>query len=182
MVYDNDSLNILGLGLGASEHETKLAYWRLALIFHPDKWEHSHHTIGMTLPETTAHSQLLNNAQSFLRSWLWTWPCTNDALPPKKEIFWIPRKMQESSRISYQFRYFFHWRCSILTIGTNDLPHQKRTSTHTLNHDCSHTPSHKLHEHDKMSTTTPLTYQCQHPHWKGGWLKPAILHAQYLVL
>jgi DnaJ-class molecular chaperone len=61
-----DSLKILGLGLGASEREVKLAYQRLASIFHPDKWEHSRHTTGMTLPETTAHLQLLNNAQSYL--------------------------------------------------------------------------------------------------------------------
>jgi preprotein translocase subunit Sec63 len=61
-----DSLKILGLGLGASEREVKLAYQRLASIFHPDKWEHSHHTTRMTLPETTAHFQLLNNTQSFL--------------------------------------------------------------------------------------------------------------------
>jgi curved DNA-binding protein CbpA len=63
-----DSLKILGLGLGASEREVKLAYRRLALIFHPDKWDHSRHTTGMTLPETTTHLQLLNNAQSYLPS------------------------------------------------------------------------------------------------------------------
>ena len=63
-----DSLKILDLGLGASEREVKLAYRRLASIYHPDKWEHSRHTTGMTLPETTAHFQMLNNAQSFLRS------------------------------------------------------------------------------------------------------------------
>jgi DnaJ-class molecular chaperone len=61
-----DSLKILGLGLGASEREVKLAYRRLASIFHPGKWEHSRHTTGMTLPETTAHFQMINNAQSFL--------------------------------------------------------------------------------------------------------------------
>ena len=67
-----DSLEILDLGLGASEREVKLAYRRLASIFHPDpdKWEHSRHTTGMTLPETTTHFQMLNNAQSFLRSQL----------------------------------------------------------------------------------------------------------------
>jgi DnaJ-class molecular chaperone len=63
-----DSLKILDLGLGASERDVKLAYRRLASIFHPDKWEHSRHTTGMTLPETTVHFQMLNNAQSFLRS------------------------------------------------------------------------------------------------------------------
>jgi DnaJ-class molecular chaperone len=63
-----NSLKILGLGLGASEREVELAYRRLASIFHPDKWEHSRHTTGMTLSETTAHFQLLNNAQSFLQS------------------------------------------------------------------------------------------------------------------
>jgi DnaJ-class molecular chaperone len=66
-----NSLKILGLGLGASEREVKLAYQRLvASVYHPDKWEHSPHTTGMTLPETTAHFQLLNNAQSFLLSQL----------------------------------------------------------------------------------------------------------------
>ena len=45
-----DSLKILGLGLGASEREVKLAYRRLASIFHPDKWEHSRHTTGMSPP------------------------------------------------------------------------------------------------------------------------------------
>jgi DnaJ-class molecular chaperone len=60
-----NSLKILGLGLGASEQEVKLAYQRLASIFHLDKWEHSRHTTGMTLPETTAHFQMLNNTQSF---------------------------------------------------------------------------------------------------------------------
>ena len=63
-----NSLKILGLGLGASEQEVKLAYRRLTSIFHLDKWEHSRHTTGMTLPETTAHFQMLNNAQSFLQS------------------------------------------------------------------------------------------------------------------
>ena len=65
-----DSLKILGLGLGASEREVKLAYRRLACIYHPDKWEQSQGTTGMTLAETTAHFQLLNNAQSFLRATL----------------------------------------------------------------------------------------------------------------
>ena len=50
-----DSLKILDLGLGASEREVKLAYRRLASIYHPDKWEHSRHATGMTLLETTAH-------------------------------------------------------------------------------------------------------------------------------
>jgi hypothetical protein len=65
-----DSLKILGLGLGASEREVKLAYQRLACIYHPDKWEQTQGTTGMTLAETTAHFQLLNNAQSFLRATL----------------------------------------------------------------------------------------------------------------
>jgi DnaJ-class molecular chaperone len=46
-----DSLKMLDLGLKASEWEVKLAYRRLALIFHPDKWEHYRHNTGMTLPE-----------------------------------------------------------------------------------------------------------------------------------
>ena len=65
-----DLLKILGLGLGASERDVKLAYPRLPCIYHPDKWEQSHQNTGMTLPETTAHFQLLNNAQSFLRQHL----------------------------------------------------------------------------------------------------------------
>ncbi len=39
-------------------------------VFHPDKWEQTQGTTGMTLAETTAHFQLLNNAQSFLRATL----------------------------------------------------------------------------------------------------------------
>ena len=42
-------------------------------------------------------------------------------------------------------------------------PPQKRTSACTFNHAYPHTPSHKLHEHDKTSTKTPLTYQHQRP-------------------
>ena len=65
-----DSLKILGLGLGASEREVKLAYRRLACLYHPDKWDQTKETTGMTLLETTVHFQLLNNAQSFLRATL----------------------------------------------------------------------------------------------------------------
>jgi DnaJ-class molecular chaperone len=61
-----DSFEILGLGLGASEWEVKLAYRKLAQIYHPDKWEEARHITGMMLAETTAHFQLLNNAQSHL--------------------------------------------------------------------------------------------------------------------
>ncbi len=61
-----DSLKILGLGLGASERDVKSAYRNLARIYHPDKWEESHYITGMSLAETTAHFQLLNNAQSHL--------------------------------------------------------------------------------------------------------------------
>jgi DnaJ-class molecular chaperone len=43
-----DSLKILGLGLGASEREVKLAYRRLASIFHPDKWVQQNNITGMT--------------------------------------------------------------------------------------------------------------------------------------
>jgi DnaJ-class molecular chaperone len=62
-----DSLKILGLGLGASERDVKLAYRNLAHLYHPDKWEDLHHITGMSLAETTAHFQLLNKAQSHLR-------------------------------------------------------------------------------------------------------------------
>jgi hypothetical protein len=61
-----DSLKILGLSLGASERDVKVAYLDLAQLYHPDKWEEAHHTTGMMLAETTAHFQLLNNAQSHL--------------------------------------------------------------------------------------------------------------------
>jgi preprotein translocase subunit Sec63 len=63
-----DSLKILGLGLGASEREVKLAYQRFASIFHPDKWAQQNTTTGMTYEETSVHFQLLNSAQAFLRS------------------------------------------------------------------------------------------------------------------
>jgi DnaJ-class molecular chaperone len=33
-----NSLKILGLGLGAPGREIKLAYQRLACLYHPDKW------------------------------------------------------------------------------------------------------------------------------------------------
>ena len=65
-----DSLKILELGLGASERKVKLAYQRLACLYHPDKWYQTRKQTGMTLPETTAFSQLLNNTQSFLRATL----------------------------------------------------------------------------------------------------------------
>jgi len=61
-----DSLKILGLGLGALECKVNLAYRRLACLYHPDKWEQARKTTGMNLQETTAHFQLLNNAQSYL--------------------------------------------------------------------------------------------------------------------
>jgi DnaJ-class molecular chaperone len=63
-----DSLKILGLGLGASEREVKLAYRRLASIFHPDKRVQQNTITGMTYQETTAHFQLLNSTQAFLQS------------------------------------------------------------------------------------------------------------------
>ena len=62
-----DSFKILGLGLGPSEREVKQAYCELARQYHPDKWKETHHATGMTLEESTAHFQQLNNAQSHLR-------------------------------------------------------------------------------------------------------------------
>jgi DnaJ-class molecular chaperone len=62
-----DSFKIVGLGLGASEREVKLAYHDLARLYHPDKWEEARHITGMMLEETTVHFQMLNNAQSHLR-------------------------------------------------------------------------------------------------------------------
>ncbi len=64
MLYDY--FKILGLGLGASEREVKLAYRELAWLYHPDKWEEARHITGMMLEKTTAHFQMLNNAQSHL--------------------------------------------------------------------------------------------------------------------
>jgi hypothetical protein len=61
-----DSMKILGLGLGASERKVKLAFRRLACLYHPDKWEQARTTTGMMLQETTAHFQLFNNAHAFL--------------------------------------------------------------------------------------------------------------------
>ncbi len=61
-----DSLKILGLGLGALEREIKLAYQRLACLYHPDKWDQAQITTGMTLQETTEHFQLLNNTHTVL--------------------------------------------------------------------------------------------------------------------
>jgi hypothetical protein len=50
-----DSLKILGLGLGASEREVKLAYHLLPCIYHPDKWERTHqnsHSYDSTFKDT----------------------------------------------------------------------------------------------------------------------------------
>jgi DnaJ-class molecular chaperone len=65
MLYD--SFKILGLGPGSSKREMKLTYHELARLYHPDKWEEARHITGMTLEETTAHFQMLNNAQFHLR-------------------------------------------------------------------------------------------------------------------
>jgi DnaJ-class molecular chaperone len=63
-----DSLKILDLVLRALEREVKRAYWQLACLYHPDKWDQARTTTGMMLKETTAHFQLLNNTQAFLQS------------------------------------------------------------------------------------------------------------------
>ena len=59
-----DSYKILGLEIGASEVEVKVAYRALARIFHPDKIPNN--KTNMNREEATIHFQLLNNAKEHL--------------------------------------------------------------------------------------------------------------------
>jgi curved DNA-binding protein CbpA len=58
------SFRALGLGLGATETEVKVAYCALARIYHPDK--HDLATPGMTHEAALEYFKIINNAQSYL--------------------------------------------------------------------------------------------------------------------
>ena len=60
-----DSFKILGLGLGATETDVKVAYRTLSRIYHPD--EHDSSRTGMTNEEASEHFKLINNANQYLR-------------------------------------------------------------------------------------------------------------------
>ena len=58
------SLQILGLGLGASEMEIKVHYRQLARKYHPDK--NNPTMTGLTTAEASDFFKLLNNANEYL--------------------------------------------------------------------------------------------------------------------
>jgi len=58
------SFKVLGLGLGATETELKVAYRALARIYHPDK--HDPTRTGMTQAEASKYFKIINNAQAYL--------------------------------------------------------------------------------------------------------------------
>jgi curved DNA-binding protein CbpA len=59
------SLEILGLGLGASETEIKVHYRQLARTYHPDK--NGPAATGLTTAEASDFFKLLNNANGYLK-------------------------------------------------------------------------------------------------------------------
>ena len=61
-----DSFGVLGLGFDATEMDVKTAFRMLALRYHPDK--NDPEITGMNRDQATAHFQLLNTANSYLRS------------------------------------------------------------------------------------------------------------------
>ena len=58
------SFKALGLGLGATETEVKVAYCALARIYHPDK--HDPTQTEMTQSEASKYFKIINNAQVYL--------------------------------------------------------------------------------------------------------------------
>jgi len=58
------SFKALGLSLGATETEVKVAYCALARIYHPDK--HDPTQTGMTQSEASKYFKIINNAQAYL--------------------------------------------------------------------------------------------------------------------
>ncbi len=62
------SLEILGLGLGASETEIKVHYRQLVCTYHPDKNDPA--ATGLTTAEASDFFKLLNNANKYLKEWL----------------------------------------------------------------------------------------------------------------
>ena len=60
-----DSFKILGLGLGATETEVKVAYQTLSRIYHPD-YKHDPRRTGMVNKEASDHFKLINNANQYL--------------------------------------------------------------------------------------------------------------------
>jgi DnaJ-class molecular chaperone len=58
------SFKALGLGLGATEMEVKVAYCALARIYHPDK--HDPSRTGMMNKAASKYFKLINNDQSYL--------------------------------------------------------------------------------------------------------------------
>jgi len=63
------SLQILDLGLGASEIEAKVKYRQLARIYHPDK--NNQAAIGLTTEEASEFFKLLNNVNEYLKERMW---------------------------------------------------------------------------------------------------------------
>jgi hypothetical protein len=59
------SLRALGLGLGASEIDVRVAYRALARIYHPDK--HDPAQTGLTNEQAADYFKVINNAQAYLR-------------------------------------------------------------------------------------------------------------------
>ena len=58
-------LEILGLGLGASETEIKVHYRQLPRMYHPDK--HDPAATRLTTAEASDFFKLLNNANEYLK-------------------------------------------------------------------------------------------------------------------
>jgi curved DNA-binding protein CbpA len=51
--------------MDANDNEIKKRFRRLSLIYHPDRYSPN---LGITPGEATAHFQMLNNANEFLRA------------------------------------------------------------------------------------------------------------------